>query len=179
VTTVSGETGETWTGATLREVMALGFSEAFGVDLEESEPSAAELACTASLVEKKYSTEGWLFGRGPQSDATATALIKTPSGLLRLYVALQGDIIKSALFTGDFNQMPEPISRFESALKWARAEAGELERIAAGCFPNGTGLEVEAEVLTAAILDAAAKSADHRLAAPDRSGSCYFPEEKR
>lgn len=178
VTTVTRETGQPWTGATLREVMALGFAEALGWELEESEPTADELSRTASLVESRYATEEWLFQRTPQPDATATTLVKTPGGLIRLYLALQGDTIKSALFTGDFNEIPQPLANFEAGLKWARAERNEVARIAARCFAEGTGLGVDAEMLTAAVLEAADRAAVRELAAPNRPGSCYFPEGK-
>ncbi len=176
VTTVSRETSRPWDGATLREVVALGFSEALGWELEESQPTPSEIDAAAKLVGGKYGTGEWLFQRRPQPDATATSLIKTPGGLLRLYLAIQGDSIKSALFTGDFNEIPEPVARFESALKWARAERRELERIAAVCFAAGTGLGVEAESLVGAVLSAAGQAAVREVAAPQRTGSCYFPE---
>jgi lipoate-protein ligase A len=179
VTTVTRETGQPWTGATLREVIALGFAEELGCELAESEATVAERARAAALVEGKYTTEEWLFQRTPQPDATATALVKTPGGLVRLYLALQGDTIKSALFTGDFNEIPPPLAHFEAALKWARADRGELERIAAACFGDGTGLGVAPEVLIAGIVDAAEKAAVREVVAPDRTGSCYFPEETR
>jgi lipoate-protein ligase A len=178
VTTVTRETGHPWTGASLREVVALGFTEALGWDLAESEPTPGEIVRAAELEKGKFSSDQWLFQRSPQPDATATALLKTPGGLVRLYLALQGDTIKSALFTGDFNDIPPQVTRFEGALKWARAESAELERIAAACFSEGTGLGVEAEVLTSAVLEAADKAATREIAAPQRSGSCYFPEEK-
>ena len=98
---------------------------------------------------------------------------------MRLYLALQNDTIKSALFTGDFNEIPAPLARFEAALKWGRAERGELERIAAGCFPTGTGLGVEVDILLSAILEAAEKALAREVVAPDRTGSCYFPEGNR
>jgi len=179
VTTVTRETGHPWTGATLREVVALGFTEALGWDLVESDPTAGEMARAAELVESKFSSDDWLFQHSPQPDATATALVKTPGGLVRLYLALQGDTIKSALFTGDFNDIPPPVTRFEGALKWARADSAELERLAASCFADGTGLGVGAEVLTAAVLEAAGKAAVREMAAPNRTGSCYFPEEEQ
>jgi lipoate-protein ligase A len=179
VTTVTRETGQAWTGQALRDVVALGFCEALGCDLAESEPTASEMTRTAELIESKYSTDDWLFQRSPQPDVTATSLVKTPGGLLRLYLALQGTTIKSALFTGDFNEIPGALTRFESALKWARAEPAELGRIAAACFPEGTGLGVEAETLTMAILQAAEKAGPREVAAPSRTGSCYFPEEER
>jgi len=49
----------------------------------------------------------------------------------------------------------------------------------ASCFADGTGLGVGAEVLTAAVLEAAGKAAVREMADPNRTGSCYFPEEEQ
>jgi hypothetical protein len=96
---------------------------------------------------------------------------------MRLYLALQGDVIKSALVTGDLNEIPEPVARFEADLKWSRAEREAIERVCAQTCSEGTGIEgLEPEALVGAVLEAADKAAARDLAAPDRNGSCYFPE---
>lgn len=178
VTTVSREIGEPWNGAMLREPVALGFTEALGIDLESDEPTADEKTAAGALVVGKYSSEEWLFSRTPHPDATATSLLKTPAGLVRLYVALQGDTIKSALFTGDFNDIPLPILQFESELKWSRLDRADLEAIASRSFAEGTGLQIEPEVLVDAVLDAGSRARTREaVSAPARDGSCYFPEK--
>ena len=178
VTTVTAETGGDWAGATLRGDVANGFAKALDLELVEEDPETAEIAATARLVDEKYSTEDWLHLRSPQKDATATSVVKTPAGLVRCYVALNGDTIKSALFTGDFNELPAPLVRIEEALRWKRLERTEL--VAAGVRAAGhdTGLGVPAEVLVDAVLDAGARAlaAREARAAPLRDGSCYFPE---
>lgn len=179
VTTVSREIGEPWSGAMLRQAIALGFTEALGIDLESDEPTLEERGIAATLVDEKYSSEDWLFSRTPHVDATATSLLKTPAGMVRLYVALQGDMIKSVLFTGDFNVIPPPIVRFESELKWSRLDRDDVEAIAVGSFAHGTGLQIEPEVLVDAVLDAGRRARRREsVAAPDRDGSCYFPEKE-
>ena len=176
---MSGETGESWTGAMLRDAVAFGFAEALGADLSPGEPTPAEQTIAAALVGDKYRTDEWLFARTPHADATATSVLKTPGGLVRLYVALQGDTIKSALFTGDFNDIPEPIVRFESELKWARLDHEDIEAVAERAFAKGTGLGVEPGVLVDAILGAGERAANREFAAaPTREGSCYFPDSE-
>jgi lipoate-protein ligase A len=179
VTTLSRELGERWTGASLREVMAHGFTDALGIALTPSEPSPGERKMAQTLVHDKYSTDDWLFARAPQADATATSLVKTPAGLVRLYVALQGDTIKSALFTGDFNDIPDPIVAFENELKWARLDRKTVEASAARAFAAGTGLEVDPSVLVETVLSAGGRAmVRESVAAPAREGSCYFPEQE-
>ncbi len=179
VTTVSRETGTPTTGMMLREVMAFGFSEALGIDLAVSEPAPDEVVLAGRLVEKKYSTDDWLFARTPQADATATSLLKTPAGLVRLYVALQGDTIKSVLFTGDFNDIPQPIVEFESGLKWARLARPDVEAVAAAVFAGGTGLDVDPAAVVATVLEAGERARERTaVSAPARTGSCYFPDSE-
>ncbi len=176
VTTVTEETGEPWTGAALRDVVADGFRAELGIDLTPSEPAPAERERMEALIVDKYRTADWLHQRGPQPDATATSVLKTPGGLVRLYLALNGDTIKSALFAGDFNELPEPVARFEAGLKWARVDRDDLNRLAGAAFPAGTGLDVPAADLVDAVLAAAGRSRVTGEAAPDRTGSCYFPD---
>lgn len=176
VTTVSRETGDAWDGASLRHVIARGFAEALDVELEAGEPTADERRRTAELVAAKYATDEWLFQRSPREDATATSMLRTPGGLVRCYLALQGDTIKSALFAGDFNEIPVPLARFESGLKWARLDRARLERLAAETCPAGTDLGVEPGELVDAVLAAGERAQVREVAAPDRLGSCYFPE---
>ena len=176
VTTASRETGTEWNGKSLREVIADGFAEAMGITLIGSEPTKAEAERASTLVATKYQTEEWIHQRSPQPDATATSLIKTPGGLVRLYLALSGDLVKSALFAGDFNQLPPPLAEFESRLKWSRLEEGSLRRLAAETMPQGSGLGVDNGQLVEVVLDAGRRASQQEVAAPNRTGSCYFPE---
>lgn len=177
VTTVSRETGQEWDGASLRDVMAAGFAEVLDVDLEPDVLRASEARATTDLVKAKYATPNWLFQQTPHPDSGGTAVLRTPVGQMRLYLAMQGDVIKSALVTGDLNQIPEPVARFEAALKWSRAERGAVERVCAQTCPEGTGIEgLEPEALVGAVLEAADQAVVRDRAAPDRTGSCYFPE---
>lgn len=177
VTTVGRELGRPIAADELRHEIAAGFATALGWKLDRVEATAEEEARAADLVATKYATEDWLFQRAPRPDGTGSAMVKTPEGLVRLYVALQGDTIKSALFTGDFNQIPEPLLAFESALKWSRLDPELVARLAGEACPEGTGLGVDPSVLVKAVLEAGAKAEGRETAAPQRDGSCYFPEK--
>jgi lipoate-protein ligase A len=177
ITTVSRETGRPLGGADIREVIATGFAKALGVHLEPGSTTPAEEDRAATLERERYASEAWCFEHSPQPDATATSVFKTPEGLVRCYLALHGPTIKSALFAGDFNAVPEPLARFEASLRWARLEEATLERLAATSCPDGTGLGVPASELVKAVLAAGERAV--APAAPVRpSGSCYFPEDR-
>ncbi|HEV7862572.1 MAG TPA: biotin/lipoate A/B protein ligase family protein [Acidimicrobiia bacterium] len=182
ITTVSRETGRTVGGADIREVIATGFAKALGLDLQAGTTTPAEEARGLVLEAERYSSQDWCFEHSPQPDATATSVFKTPEGLVRCYLALHGPTIKSALFTGDFNTVPEPLARFEASLRWARLEEATLEKLAAISCPDGTGLGVAPSELVKAVLaagDRAVLASEQMAAAPVRpSGSCYFPEDR-
>jgi lipoate-protein ligase A len=178
ITTVSRETGRRVGGADIRDVVATGFAKALGVRLEPGPTTPAEVVRAAELETGRYGNEAWCFQHSPQPDATATSVFKTPEGLVRCYLALHGPTIKSALFTGDFNTVPEPLARFEASLRWARLEEATVERLAAQACPDGTGLGVPPSDLVKAVL-AAGQRAVAPAAPVRRSGSCYFPEDKR
>jgi len=183
ITTVSRETGRRVGGADIRAVIATGFAKALGIGLEPGTATPAEEARAAVLQIERYGNEQWCFEHSPQPDATATSMFKTPEGLVRCYLALHGSTIKSALFAGDFNAVPEPLARFEASLRWARLEEASLEKLAATACPDGTGLGVPPSELVRAVLAAGERATQHSgtaAAAPVRpSGSCYFPEEQR
>lgn len=178
ITTVTAETGEPYDAARLRPVLAAGFGAALGITLQADTPSDDELRRADALVAERYGTEEWLSELRPQRDATATATVRTPSGLVRLYLAAQGDLVKSVLFAGDFSVVPEGLLRLESALKWARLDAsslgGEVRRAFGGSDDLGPP-----EAFVEALLDAGAQAASHPAAEPARHGSCYFPEEQQ
>jgi len=79
--------------------------------------AAVSLTDALTAVAERYGNEAWCFEHSPQPDATATSVFKTPEGLVRCYLALHGPTIKSTLFTGDFNAVPEPLARFEASLR--------------------------------------------------------------
>jgi len=175
VTTVSRQTGQSLDGNALREVMALGFAKAFTAEFEPGAASPAELAATAELAEQRYRNDEWLGLHGPTKDTTGTALFKTPSGMLRAYVAARGQIATSVLFAGDVLVLPPSVRQLESMLRWGRLEAAAVDRAVRasgaaddlGCSPGQ---------VTAAVLEAGRRTSEP-AAFPVRSqGSCYYPE---
>ncbi|GBD30433.1 Octanoyltransferase LipM [bacterium HR32] len=176
VTTVTEQTSARWTGPALRTVVAEGYGEAFGIPLEPGELEPSERERAARLEREKYQTADWVNQLRPQHDATGSALVKTPAGLLRVYLSVTGSTIKNVLIVGDFNDYPEELARFEARLRWARLDENELRRIASRTL-SGTPLGMSAEPLVRAVLEAGERARTRQQAAPVRHvGSCYFPE---
>jgi lipoate-protein ligase A len=180
VTTVTRETGRRVAGVDLREPLARGFATALRLELEPGEPNAEERRRAELLEREKYAAETWLRQRSPQVDATATATVRTPGGLVRVYLAVQGTTIKSALFAGDYIEVPEPLARLESGLRWSRLDDADVRRVVARACDGDTGLGVPAETLAGAVLRAGRRALARAGAEPVRAaGSCYFPEVSR
>ncbi len=178
VTTVSRERGAPVAAVEIRERFAAGLAAAFGVELEPGALDAEERALAGRLTADRYGAAEWIHARSPRRDARGSAVLKTPEGLVRIYVGVHGGVIKSALVAGDFNVLPPGVGRLEAALKWRRVDA---EGIRAAVEGSGVGgeLGIAGEAVAAAVLEAAERGRElEETAHPVREGgSCYFPEQ--
>ena len=176
VTTVTVETGRPHDGAALRHLIAAGFATAFGATLERGQPDDAERALAEELAASRYGAPAWLGERSASADGSGSALLKTPAGLVRVYLTTHGDLVKSAVVAGDFNELPPAVAALESALRWQRLDE---EAITGAVARSGAdaALGVPAGLVAAALLDAGRQASGGAAAAPVRAvGSCYFPE---
>ncbi len=173
ITTVTGQTGQRWDGQRLAGVVAAGFAEALGVELALDRPTADEQRRAAALVTERYANPTWWHEHSPRPEATTDAELRLPVGLVRLYLALSGDTIKSLLFTGDFTTVPGPLVALEEALRWKRLERAVVEPAVAACLAGHPELGPPDAVAEAVLSAGTRRTA---TAAPQRHGSCYFPE---
>lgn len=179
VTTVTQLTGRPWDGPALRPVIAAGFAAAFSARLKPGEPSDQECALAAQLAADKYASGSWLADRSAALDGSGSASLKTPAGLARIYLTTRGDLVKSAIVVGDFNDLPAPVVALESALRWHRLERRAVTEAVARSGAD-RALGVPADQLVEAVLKAGDQAGERLAAAPIRSeGSCYFPEPAR
>ncbi|NIJ13009.1 lipoate-protein ligase A [Saccharomonospora amisosensis] len=178
VTTVTRETGQAHDGSTVREFAALGFAKAFGVELVPGSAEQAELDRAAELARDRYRESSWLSEQGAIPDGSGSALLKTPEGLLRIYLSTHGDLVKSAVVVGDFAILPPAVGRLESQLRWQRLDPAAVGRIVSASGAD-RALGVAADRLAETVLIAGRQAGKLAAAAPVRSaGSCYFPESK-
>jgi lipoate-protein ligase A len=177
VTTVSRELGRPFEAADVRDAFHKGFSETFGVEWVTRHLDETERERRDELIDSRYGSYEWLHQRSPRRDARGSALLKTPAGLLRIYVGLHGDVMKNVLVTGDYNVLPAGVVRLEAALRWCRAERYGIEERAAEALGEHE-LGVSAAAVAAAVWEAAEKARGLVSAArPVRlEGSCYFPD---
>lgn len=153
VTTVSIETGARHDATTLRAYMAQGFERAFGVTLAPAQPDAAEAALAEALATSRYRSQAWLEERSAAPDTSRSALLRTPAGLVRIYLTTQGDLVKSAMVAGDFNDLSPALVAMESGLRWRRLDRDVVRSVVAGSGA-ADALGVPSELLADAVLQA-------------------------
>lgn len=174
VTTVSRLTGQRHAAATIRPAVVAGFEQAFGVRAVPGEPEAAELAAARRLERERYADAGWLDQRSAVGDGAGSVSIRTRLGMVGLHLSTHGEVVKSSVFSGDFNVVPPALVELEKALRWRRLTPQGV-RAAVATTAADAALGLPAEQLVDAVLAAASSGGDS--AAPARTvGSCYFPD---
>ena len=153
VTTVSAETGRPHDATTVRPAMATGFAATFGAHLEPAEPDQAEQAQARALAAARYRSQSWLDERSMVGDGSGSALLKAPAGLARIYVSTHGDLVKSVMVAGDFNELPAEVMALESGLRWRRLDEDAVAAVVSGSGAAGA-LGLPAERIVAAVLEA-------------------------
>ena len=153
ITTVSVETGVRHDAATIRPFIADGFAATFGATFELATPDRREQADAAALAAGRYRSKSWLGERSIAPDANGSALLKTPAGLVRIYLATHGDLIKSVMIAGDFNELPVGLVAMESGLRWRRLEHDAIVAVVARSGAAGA-LSVAPELLASAVMEA-------------------------
>lgn len=137
-----------------------GLTEALGEGCEPKSWTAEERAAIRELESRKYSTPGWIFQRMPNAQAMGASLLKTSAGLLRVYAALSGEVLKSVMVTGDFFAATGALTSLEARLKWTRAAPEAIARTVRAAFtadgPPILGLSADAliEAVSAAVREA-------------------------
>ncbi len=176
VTTIGRELGRRLVAADVRDAFAAGFSRAFAAALAPTSMDEGEQQLALALAEEKYRSRAWIDEDSPLRDARGSSVLKTPEGLVRIFVGVHGDSIKSVLVAGDYNVLPADIPRLEAALRWCRADAASILARTTQAVAGGA-LGVSADKLAAAVWDATARAlALQQASHPLRDGSCYFPE---
>lgn len=175
IATVSGLLNRPVSTAEVRQRIKICFAEHFGVRLEAQPLRPGEQALIDRLAAEKYRHDDWIFQRSPQPDMTGMGLRKTPAGLLRAYVALKGETIKSALITGDFMDLEPLFQHIEAQLKWSPLDQQNIAKVVENAFetmrpldPGLSPLDVQQALWRAAL--GAMKEAQYTY-----NGSCYYP----
>ncbi len=178
IATVSGLLGRRVPTDDVRQLIKASFAETLGLQWQPQALEQAEQRAIGQLAAEKYCSDDWIFQHAPQPDMTGMGLKKTAAGLLRAYVALKGETIKSVLITGDFMGMETLFQQVESRLKWNPIDQQQIRQVIRNAFAQSPisepGIDPEAvfEAIWRAVLGAM-KEAQYTY-----RGSCYYPDAK-
>ena len=175
ITTLHREAGSAVNLDLLREAIVGAFEATFDLFSAESEPLESLTLRAKALARDKYETEAWLFDGGRATSGEFLADCRSRLGTLRLVVASQGAVIKSAVVTGDFNAEPKALIALEEALRWVPIEESLLSRRIAD---NAELMNLLDPAELAKAICASHAASGNTTAGPRRIGSCYIPEEK-
>lgn len=178
ITTINREIGRPVSMQEVTQLVKESFAKAFMANFHHQPFKAAEKEAIQQIERSRYLTKTWLFQNSPQKDMTGMSLKKTPAGLLRTYIGLKGEIIKSVLITGDFFEQSELLSQIESELKWAPLDKEIIGKAVAKVLSDSVASTSD-KLLSPAVVTEAIWLAAQRAMAAERytyKGSCYYPK---
>lgn len=154
LTTIRHETGKPIEVVQVMEAVRAAFEEEFGIGFIEDPPDAWERHTAERLMAERYTRHYWIFSHKHPRARMGIGRVKTPAGLLEIYLSLSGGAIEHVLITGDFFAVDEDVHRLENALKWTSARPERIRENLASVWREDMihGLDVAA--LTEAVLKA-------------------------
>ena len=174
VTTLEKELGRPIQRTTLERALVQAFETTFELDAKDVQAPRALTEQAEELRKTKYTQQEWLFDGGRATSAEFVADCRSGAGTLTLVVANQGDVIKSALVTGDFLETPPELIQLEELLRWSVIDETVLEqRIAKNA---AVAALVDPGDLAVAICGSYRNNG--QISEPRRIGSCYIAEER-
>jgi len=126
VTTVRRECGREVALGEVRELVRRGYARTLGVELVAGGFGEDELAEIVALERETYATPEWLEREPAVADASGSATVKTPGGLLSAHLTLAGEVLKAVYLTGDFFCDERVVLGLERVLRWHPAESTRI-----------------------------------------------------
>jgi lipoate-protein ligase A len=138
----------------LREAVRRGCEKAFSASIRPGPWSPDELLAIEGLVEERYATEEWIFQPVGRPQAHGRWEGRTAAGVLKVEVALDGEVIKELRLAGDFFGSERAVRDLEAALKWQRADRPAISRALKEAWREGAILGGSPEELAASLEEA-------------------------
>jgi lipoate-protein ligase A len=180
ITTINRELEHRIEMAELKSLIMKHYSSYFNKPLEEQPISKEEIQDIKKIASDTYESEDWIFQKSPQEDMTGVSLKKTSAGLLRTYIGLKGETIKSVLITGDFLDQEEMLSEVESRLKWSPLDKEHIAKMVNEVMTSYSLKSVNKRITSEEIVDAIWLASQRALAEKryTYNGSCYYPKKE-
>jgi len=130
------------------------FIQKFDVSFEVDEPDTWEKKTIRAFTTTRYTNPDWIFSHKHPRSSMGVSVVKTPGGLLEIYLALAGNTIEHIMITGDFFSTTKDINLLESSLKWTSAKREKIKEHLSEVWRNEIIYGVSFDTLTEAILQA-------------------------
>ncbi len=156
LTTLRQETGKPIQVAQVMEAVCAAFEEEYGIRFIEDSPDAWEWQTVERLMAERYTRQSWIFSHKHPRARMGIGRLKTPAGLLEIYLSLSGGAIEHVLITGDFFAADEDVHRLESAVKWTSARPERIRDNLAAVWRKDMIYGLDVATLTEAVLKAKA-----------------------
>jgi lipoate-protein ligase A len=154
MTTITEQLGHNIEMETVFEAIQVSLPRKFGVSLEIDEPDEWENQQMREFSQKRYNNPDWIFSSKHPRSHMGTGMLKTPGGLLEIYLSLAGNTIEHIMITGDFFSTTKNINLLESSLKWTSSKPEKIEEHLSGVWRDEMIYGLDLPALTEAILKA-------------------------
>ncbi len=127
-TTINTELDEKIDHRLIQKALRKGFEEKFGVSLNSNGLLPQEQKLHQKYIDR-YKSDKWIFLRRLGGAQIKAYTEKTKGGLVRIKVALNDNLIKSIVISGDFFVFPPgAILDLEACLKWSPVEPQTIRK---------------------------------------------------
>jgi lipoate-protein ligase A len=154
ITTMKEQVGHDVDMGTAIAAIENAFSQRFDISFQADEPDTWEKKSIREFTAARYTNPDWIFSHKHPRSRMGVSEVKTPGGLLEIYLALAGNTIEHVMITGDFFSTTKDINLLESALKWTSAKRKKIEEHLSEVWRNEIIYGVSFDTLTEAILQA-------------------------
>ena len=154
ITTIKEQLGHDVDMGTIIAAVENAFSQRFDISFQADEPDTWEKKSIQEFTTARYTNPDWIFSHKHPRSRMGVSEVKTPGGLLEIYLALAGNTIEHIMITGDFFSTTKDINLLESALKWTSAKRKKIEEHLSEVWRDEIIYGVSFDTLTEAILQA-------------------------
>jgi lipoate-protein ligase A len=154
ITTIKEQLGRDIDIETVVESIENSFQQKFSASFERDKPDGWEEKIINDFIDKRYSNPDWIFSHKHPRSKMCLGELKTPGGLLEIYLSMAGSTIERIIVTGDFFSTTKDINLLESALKWTSSKGEKIEEHLKEVWREDMIHGVDVGALTEAILKA-------------------------
>jgi len=154
MTTMEAELGRKLEIEEVMNAIKEGFEETFNIEFLIDQLTPSERGRVEWFTKNRYTSDKWIFSKRHPKFKMGEGVLKTPGGLLQVYISLAGELIDSLMITGDFFSTSKDLNRIETALKYIPADRENIEKALSDLWSENLIYGIDAPTLASAILKA-------------------------